>query len=58
MKGGKKPMFCFKIFVGKSDEWDVLFVFKLLNSFSTSVRDNVLKEKPKLHFSRIAQILE
>ena len=54
MKGGKKPMFCFKIFVGKSDEWDVLFVFKLLNSFSTSVRGNVLKEKPKLHFSRIA----
>ena len=54
MKGEKKSMFCFKIFVGISHEWDVLFMFKL---FSMSVRDTVLKEELKLHFSKIILIL-
>ena len=57
IKGEKKSTFCFKIFVGISDEWDALFVFKLFISFSISARDTVLKEKLKLHFSRIALIL-
>ena len=57
MKGEKKSTFCFKIFVGISDEWDTLFVFKLFISFSISVSDTVLKEKLKLHFSRIVLIL-
>ena len=48
-------MFCFKIFVGISDEWDALFVLKLI-SFSMSVKDTVLKEKLKLHFSRIVLV--
>ena len=50
-------MSCFKIFVGISDEWDALFVLKLI-SFSMSVKDTVLKEKLKLHFSRIVLIFE
>ena len=50
-------MFCFEVFVGMSDEWDALFVFKLFISFSISVSDTVLKEKLKLHFSRIVLIL-
>ena len=50
-------MFCFKIFVGISHEWDALFVFKLFISFSISVSDTVLKEKLKLYFSRIVLIL-
>ena len=53
----KKYMFCFKIVVGISDKWDALFAFKLFISFSMSVRDTVLKEKLKLHFSRIVLIL-
>ena len=48
-------MFCFKIFVGISDEWDALFVFNLLISFSISVSDTVLEEKLKLHFTRISR---
>ena len=50
-------MFCFKIFVGISHEWDALFAFKLFISFSISVSDTVLKEKLKLYFSRIVLIL-
>lgn len=46
----KKSKFCFKIFVGKSDELDTLFVSKLFISLSASVRDLALKEKLKLHF--------
>ena len=34
IKGEKKSTFGFKIFVGISDEWDVVFVFKLFISFS------------------------
>ena len=45
------------MFVGISDEWHALFVFKLFISFSMSVSDTVLKEKLKLHFPRIALIL-
>ena len=44
IKGEKKSTFCFKIFVGISDEWDALFVFKLFISFSMSARDTVLKK--------------
>ena len=57
IKGEKKSTFCFKIFVGISDEWDALFVFKLFIFFSMSARDTALKEKLKLHFSRITLIL-
>ena len=57
IKGEKKSTFCFKFFVGISDEWNALFVFKLFISFSMSVRNTALKEKLKLHFSRIALIL-
>ena len=39
------------------DEWDALFVFKLLIYFSMSVRETILKEKLKLHFPRIVLIL-
>ena len=56
MKGEKKSMLCFKIFVGISEERDALFVFKILIYFSMSVRDRVLKEKLKLHFARIVLI--
>ena len=37
-KGEKKSAFCFKIFVGTSDEWDAELVSELLISFSTSGR--------------------
>ena len=57
IKGEKKSTFCFKIFVGISDEWDALFVFKLFISFSMSVRDTVFEKELKLHFSRIVLIL-
>ena len=50
--------YCFKIFVGISDEWDALFESNFFISFSTPVRDTVLKEKLKLHFLRIVLILE
>ena len=50
IKGVKKSTFCFKIFVGISDEWDALFVFKLFIPFSMSVRGTVLKEKLILRF--------
>ena len=40
-----------------SDEWDSLIVFELFISFSTSVRDTVLKEKLKLNFFSIVLIL-
>ena len=50
-------MFCFKIFVGISDELDALFVFKIFISFSMYVRDTVLKEKLKFDFLRIVLIL-
>ena len=53
IKGEKKSTFCFKVFVGISDEWDALFVFKLFISFSMSVRDTVSKEKLKLLFLRM-----
>ena len=56
IKGEMKSTFCFKIFVGISDEWDAFFVFNLFISFSMSVRDTVSK-KLKLHFSRIVLIL-
>ena len=46
------------MFVGISDEWDALFVFNVLISFSISARDTVLKEKLTLHFTRIVLILE
>ena len=58
MKGEKKSTFCFKMFVGISDEWDALFVFNLLISFSISASDTVLREKLTLHFTRIVLILE
>ena len=57
IKEEKKSTFCFIIFVGISDEWDTLFVFNLLISFSISVSDTVIKEKLKLHFMRIVLIL-
>ena len=57
IKGEKKSTFCFKFFVGISDEWNALFVFKLFISFSISVSDTVLNEKIKLNFSRIVLIL-
>ena len=57
IKGEKKSMFCFKFFVGISDEWNDLFVFKPFISFSISVSDTVLNEKLKLNFSRIVLIL-
>ena len=57
IKGEKKSTFCFKFFVGISDEWNALFVFKLFISFSISVSDTVLNEKLKLNFSRIVLIL-
>ena len=56
-KRRKKSAFCFKIFVGTSDEWDAELVSELLISFSTSGRHTVLKEKLTLHFSRIILIL-
>ena len=57
IKGEKKSTFCFKIFVGISNEWDALLVFKLFIYCSMSVSDTVLNEKLKLHFSRIVLIL-
>ena len=48
IKGEKKSTFCFKFFVDISDEWDVLFVFDLLISFSISVSDAVFKENAKI----------
>ena len=33
IKGNKKPLFCFKLFIAISDEWDALFVSILFISF-------------------------
>ena len=41
--------YCFKIFVGISDEWDALFESKLFISFSTPVRD-CFERKTKVAF--------
>ena len=57
IKGENKSTFRFKIFVGISNEWYALFVFKLFISVSISASDTVLKEKLKLDFSKIALIL-
>ena len=50
IKEGKKYTFCFKIFVGMSDEWDALFVFKLFISFFYVSKRHCFKRKAKIAF--------
>ena len=49
-------MFCFRIFIDISVEWDALFVSNLI-FFSIPVSDTVLKEKLNFYFERIAFLL-